>query len=91
MKNCFFLKNVGHRGVRNTRMSDIPLQSRLDKSLFATQEYLTKKKLSKNKNAESNAVKEDGLHGNIALLLENQRIEDAYLIKESESKSCINT
>lgn len=65
-------------------MSEIPLKSRLDKSLNFTQEYIKKSKGIKNNNPETGYF--DGeVDTNLALLMENQRIEDAYLIKESES------
>ena len=70
-------------------MSEIPLQSRLDKSLNFTQEYLKKSKYIKNITPESGHVANDDgqSNTNLALLIENQRIEDAYLMKESESNA----
>jgi hypothetical protein len=69
-------------------MTEIPLQSRLDESLGFTQTFLKKSNPIKNtfvnESPLTNDIKHDNTH--LALLMENQRIEDAFLIKESESK-----
>ena len=63
---------------RRVMMAEIPIQSRLDKSLKNTRTFLNK---------SINVVNEgNDKHEHLSLLMENQRIEDAYLIKESESK-----
>jgi hypothetical protein len=63
---------------RRVIMAEIPIQSRLDKSLKNTRTFLNK---------SINVVNEgNDKHEHLSLLMENQRIEDAYLIKESESK-----
>jgi hypothetical protein len=73
-------------------MAEIPLQSRLDKSLNFTQTFLKKSKQIKNSTVNESPLTNDTKHDNthLALLMENQRIEDAFLIKESESKKKLN-
>lgn len=70
-------------------MSEIPLQSRLEKSLDFTLKHLNNVSIGSargNQGSDKSSLPGHKLDDtNLALLLENQRIEDAYLVKESES------